>query len=1014
MFALNINFAKLNFSMIRSFTKYITLSLFIAYIFVAYIDWYNENVVSTLSQFKSNIWMQLLTGVLIVIAVYDLISKLRLRYHYDWKVILPLFLVSILLAYYRFFTERYNYIYWICPVSYVDVICIFGFLYSIVASVNYYRTYRIKCIRNKEKSPKDVIFLDFLCPNQNYIITPLKLCYKLLDRIFTIRHIDARIHTILTYYRLCRIKLYKKYKGILHIDAILKYYRRLDLHPLKALDARIHTILKYYRRLGLLLLKALDVLIHAILKYYRLRRIKLYKKYKGNNSTCEILSDYPIEAKEEDIFSFDNDANKLADKINGLDRKKTWSIAITAPWGTGKTSFMNLVIENINKKGFEIVRFNPRDCKSFQTIQEEFFTTIACVLSKHGSRCSNTIKDYMASLQLIDNSGIIEKLTSFYQIWNKVELKESIEKSFASLNKRVLVMIDDFDRLSKAEIFEVLKLIDSNAAFTNLIFLTAYDKEQVNSMLGDDYKTKDACFVDKFFNFEFAIPLRSYTYISHYIDEKLCELLKADSYETDGIHNTIRYDIFEKYLPTLRDAKRYINQFLLDYQNVRGDVVVKEFLLVQLIKYRYPEHYRSLYKKEYLDNWSLKKKEDNIEDKDKDNVYEILESLFPKHKTSTDVHPHIYEWNGFENYFEFQISLSLRFNEITNLFSLPSWDEVTTRIDEWSNNDKKSYAFIYYLNRLDKNKFNNEEFLRYAEMVTYIACKKPDSNNNNAYELFTKIIYIKYLKANNIKTESERTKYKNRLLKIIKDDGLQLISRIHYDYRTLYKKEGEYLIKDNDIWPLIKKKFIQTTKDDSANDDNLINWLYRCIDNIEKITREANLDKECLKAYRQRVEKNPNYYIKRFVGIGIISSGPDWNTIACEPCWKQIFEDANQFESFLLECKDKKIEKSELAWNFWLLYKANNNNNFELQNQGDIHKIIDNNLVEEVKKLEKMQKIEENVSKIPDSISDEGERRKNKKLLSQYKNELNDITLKISLNGKIKKAIDDKLKNLSN
>ena len=260
---------------------YLILYLFIAYIFVAYIDWYNKNVVSILSQFKSNIWMQLLTGVLIVIAVYDLKSKLRLRYHYDRKVILPLFLVSILLAYYRIFTERYNYIYWICPVSYVDVIWIFGFVYSIVASVNYYRTYRIKCIRNKEKSPKDVIFLDFLYLILNCIIIPFQWCYKLLDRIFTIRHIDVLI------------------------DAILKYYR----HPLKALD----------------------VLRHTILKYYRLRRIKLYKKYKGKDSNNKILSDYPIEAKEEDIFSFDNDVNKLADEINCLDRKKTWSIAITAP-----------------------------------------------------------------------------------------------------------------------------------------------------------------------------------------------------------------------------------------------------------------------------------------------------------------------------------------------------------------------------------------------------------------------------------------------------------------------------------------------------------------------------------------------------------------------------------------------------------------------------------------------------------------------------------------------------------
>ena len=60
-----------------------------------------------------------------------------------------------------------------------------------------------------------------------------------------------------------------------------------------------------------------------------------------------------------------------------------------------------------------------------------------------------------------------------------------------------------------------------------------------------------------------------------------------------------------------------------------------------------------------------------------------------------------------------------------------------------------------------------------------------------------------------------------------------------------------------------------------------------------------------------------------------------------------------------------------------------------------------------------MQKIEENVSKIPDSISDERERITNKELLSQYKKELNDIKLYISLNGKIRKAITSQLAQIT-
>ena len=189
----------------------------------------------------------------------------------------------------------------------------------------------------------------------------------------------------------------------------------------------------------------------------------------------------------------------------------------------------------------------------------------------------------MASLQLIDNRGVVEKFVNFYRIWNKDSLKNSIKNSFVSLDKKILVLIDDFDRLSKDEILEVLKLIDSNAAFTNLVFLTAYDKEQVNKSLGDSYMTKDACFVDKFFNLDFSIPSRPYSYISRYIEDKLCEFLNVDESEKKIFQQTItnRSSIFEEYIPTLRDAKRYINQFVLDFKQVRGDVMIDEYLLVQ-------------------------------------------------------------------------------------------------------------------------------------------------------------------------------------------------------------------------------------------------------------------------------------------------------------------------------------------------------------------------------------------------------------------------------------------------
>lgn len=871
--------------------EYLILCLAITYVLVTYktqyMAWYNKNLIPIIGLFISNIWISLLTFILIVIAICDIVKRYRARYQYDVKVILLLFFASIVLIVCRL-SGDYDYVNWICFISYVDVLTFFCITYVIAAIANKFRLY------------------------------------------------------------------YDLYKS---------------------------------------------------------------KSKESVSSKESILNDWPIEHKEDDIFDLEDEAIKLAERIKILNRNKAWSLAITAPWGTGKTSFLNLIMEHISEKDFEVVRFIPRDSKSFKTIQEDFFTSIACVLSKYDSRCSNTLKDYMASLQLIDNRDLVEKVTNFYHIWNKDSLKDSIKQSFASLNKKVLVLIDDFDRLSKDEILEVLKLIDSNAAFTNMVFLTAYDKKQVNESLGDSYKTKDACFVDKFFNLEFAIPSRPYSYISMYIEDKLCEILDASNDEKKQIHRTIakQLSLFEDYIPTLRDAKRYLNQFILDFKQVRGDVMIDEYLLVQLIKYRNPECYKSLYKKEYLEKGSILSGDTEMLYLKKDldaspNILSILKLLFPTEgESSVQSYRHIYSVQSFDNYFVNQIFASLRIKDMQELFQF-DWDDVIERISEWIK-DGKSKDLIDYLVSKDNYKFESFElYLRYVEIIAYYACILPTSS---AYWLFFRNIYNQNLDDINNRYHFSLIDYKSHLINLIKkyDSKLTLMADIHMRYKTFSRNEDDYLIKDNDIWPYLKNSFIQAASIDDTDEQWLLNMLYLCIDSMEEETRKLKLDSDCINVYRKRIEKMPSYYIKNFVRLGMISSSPDFNTVACEPFWRQIFGGDSQFENFINECGGKKIEKTDLVSNFWQLYKANDFNPIEFHNQGNVQEKIDNNLVEEVRKLEKMKHIESKVSQIPDNgecLSDE-DKTKYKQILLHCKKDLDDIDLYISLNGHLKKVIEDKL-----
>jgi len=125
----------------------------------------------------------------------------------------------------------------------------------------------------------------------------------------------------------------------------------------------------------------------AIVNYVRCKLSQTHKSQKDSNNT--IIIDSPILSIKDDVLGLEDEVHKLAKEISCLGMDKTWSVAIIAPWGAGKTSFMNMVIEQLEKQDeIDIVRFNPRDSKSYKSIQEDFFTTITVLFL-------NTIADAM-------------------------------------------------------------------------------------------------------------------------------------------------------------------------------------------------------------------------------------------------------------------------------------------------------------------------------------------------------------------------------------------------------------------------------------------------------------------------------------------------------------------------------------------------------------------------------------------------------------------------------------------
>lgn len=336
---------------------------------------------------------------------------------------------------------------------------------------------------------------------------------------------------------------------------------------------------------------------------------KHIKKPIAKDGESAIILDYPIETPDEDKFDYYSEAQHIATTLSQLPENKAVSVAVLSPWGNGKTSFVNLIKYAIRhgdngKPLFDniIIEFNPRQSRNKSSIQEDFFKALIDEIPNE-SRIRNKISNYLENIGLHEIHPIVKIFTRVIRETKENAVNE-VNIALDSLGKRLIVFVDDFDRLTDEEIIEVLKLIDNNAAFRHTIFITAYDEGAVANALKKYESSKGIAYIDKFFTLRFHLPLRSDVSIVNAMYQLLLKKVDKDV-ELLPIMNR-RFRIVAESVRNLRDVKSFCNMFMMDYAfNSKHEINFEEYFLLELMKFKYYDDYCNLYKKIYINNQSL-------------------------------------------------------------------------------------------------------------------------------------------------------------------------------------------------------------------------------------------------------------------------------------------------------------------------------------------------------------------------------------------------------------------------
>ena len=338
---------------------------------------------------------------------------------------------------------------------------------------------------------------------------------------------------------------------------------------------------------------------------YRLQpEIKKEAQRETELSSLAIDTDSAIVSEKEDWLGFSGMAWILCRNLEMLDlHERSLTVGVIAPWGRGKSSFINLLRERLEFCEEIIVAFNPRGSKSVSSIPEDFFDTFAKELSRHYLGFGLLLARYTKHLGLLNQYVWTRPLGSLLTLLLPGKEQEAVNRSLRELGKRVYVLLDDLDRLSGEEILEVLKLMDRSASFSNTVFITAYDKAYVNNVLKKHLDHGLAhSFIDKYISWEFPLLEPNKEMLERLVGVVLSRKVYAASPICRHIQRSwsqIGSTVVES-LDSVRDLKRYLNLVIPRYNGIFSEVDCRDYFLLYLLCYKDFGIYLALHSKRIL------------------------------------------------------------------------------------------------------------------------------------------------------------------------------------------------------------------------------------------------------------------------------------------------------------------------------------------------------------------------------------------------------------------------------
>ncbi len=396
-------------------------------------------------------------------------------------------------------------------------------------------------------------------------------------------------------------------------------------------------------------------------------------------------TDKPIERFEEDLLNRSTFSKELANAILAYTDTENFAISLCGEWGCGKTSILHMVVQEINKKSQDmpedekpiIINFNPWNYSDKNQLISQFFKEVCQTLNKpSNSKKLNSVGEaiekyssvidytkyipvagqYIALLKPLVKGlgkGFTEKAKKLDSIESQ---KNNVINILRELNQKLIVIIDDIDRLNNEQIRMIFQLVNSVAGFPNMIYLLSFDRSVVVRALSEEQKCDGDEYLEKIIQVPFDVPEAKKEQVHKVLFRELNKIIidtAEDLFDKDHWNKIFR-DCISEFVHSIRDVNRVVNAYKLKYKLMHSETNWVDLLCITTLQIAAPEIYEwirdnldSLIGTYYRGISGVEQKENrkkyltmfgDIYSKNPELMLNILQALFPRFSWKTGGH----------------------------------------------------------------------------------------------------------------------------------------------------------------------------------------------------------------------------------------------------------------------------------------------------------------------------------------------------------------------------------------